>query len=537
MKNKQRGLLQKTEPLAGGAICCIAGLLMLVLTFTSLLFTTGMEIVPLEDEMDTCVNRIFEGQESVIYYSDSFFENLVLLAVAVVACRLLLPVVTKLRFRYEAALLIVWTVTMGVIWVYSSQVAPSFDSAYVSESALSFAKGEFNSLAGSYLREYPFQLGYIQLSELILRGVILFGGEPETFLPLEVANVVFLALSYVGLLGTAALLFNDRRVMHITFLMLLFCAQPILSCVFTYGIIAGICFAVWAIFFQALWLKRSRIVYGLLSALCIGFAVLLKSNNLIVLIALVIVAGLRLLRRGQIIKDAAVILVMCLFALSFSPAVKALYEKRSGITMEPGMPYISWIAMGLSESQRAPGWYSNVTSNVKFQELDNDPDALSEYSKEVIRERLTYFKDHPQYTRDFFYRKFVSQFNETTYQSIWNNMVRNQYEEKRPFAAWICGDAKPEVKRYMDVFSQLVFVGVLAALFLMVRRRDYTALILPLTVLGGMLFHLMSEGKSQYILPYFMLMIPAAAWGVAEISGKGLDRVVNWLRERRYGKT
>ena len=533
MKKKQGSLLQKTEPLAGGFICCLVGLMTVILTLTAFLFTTGMEIVEDGEGVDTTVNRIFELPESVVYYSDSFVENLVLLAVALVACRLLLPLAAKLRFRWQAVVLAVWTVAIGMVWVFSSQVAPSYDSAYVSESALAFAQGDFSSLAGSYLREYPYQLGYIQLIELILRGVIRFGGVPETFLSLEAANVCFLALAYVGLLGIASLLFEDGRVRDLTFLLLLFCAQPVLSCVFTYGIVAGVCFAVWAIFFQALWFKRNRIAYGLLSALCIGLAVLIKSNNLIVLIAMAIVAALRLLKRGQFLKDAAVILAMCLCAFSFSPAVKALYEKRSGFTMEPGMPYISWIAMGLSESARAPGWYSNVTSNVKFQELDSDPEAMADFSKEVIRERLTYFRENPQYTRDFFYRKYVSQFNETTYQSIWNNLVRHQYEEKGAFAAWVCGDANPGVRRYMDAFAQLVFVGLLAALVMMVRRKDYTALVLPLTVLGGMLFHLLAEGKSQYILPYFMLMIPAAAWGVAEISGKGLDWLTDRLRRKK----
>ena len=517
MKNKARALLNRTETLGGAAICVLTGIFTLILTLTAFLFTTGMEIVESGMGMDSTVNRIFDHQESVVYYSDPFVGNLIFLAVSVVGCRLLLPLVSKLRLRYEAVTVAVWTLAIGLVWVFSSQVKPTYDSAYVAESALAFAQGDFSDLKGEYLNEYPFQLGYIFLCELILRGAILLGNAPDTFLILQAANVCFLALAYVGLLALSSLLFKDRRARHLTFLLLLFCAQPTVACVFTYGIVPGICFAVWAIAFQALWFKKNEWVYGLLSAVCIGLAVLFKNNNLIVLIALLIVAALRLFRRGRFVKDLAVMLAAIVCAASFPTTVRVLYERRGGTEMDPGLPYISWIAMGLSESRRAPGWYSNVTSNVKYEELNSDPEALAEYSKEVIRDRLAYFEAHPQYTRDFFYRKYVSQFNETTYQSLWNNTVREQYREKSGVAAWACGEGEATVKRYMDLFAQLVFVGLLVCLALMLRRRDFSALILPLAVLGGMLFHLLAEGKSQYILPYFVLMLPAAAWGLTAV--------------------
>ena len=529
LKSGLRALPDRAERLGGAGVCLLCGVLTLILTLSAFLFTTGMEIVADGEGMDTTVNRIFELEESVVYYSDSFVANLLFLVVAVLCCRLLLPVIAKLRFRYEAAVLAVWTVGIGLVWVFSSQVMPTFDSAYVAEIAQAFTQGDFSDMAGDYIRAYPFQLGYIELCELILRAAtVVRGAPPDTFLVLEAANVGFLAAAYVGLLALAKLLFREPRAGHLTFLLLLFCAQPVIFCVFTYGIVPGICFAVWAIVFQTLWFRQGKLRYGLLSALCIALAVLVKSNNLIVLIAMLITAALRLLKRKRYGKDIAVMLAACLCALTVSPAVRVVCEKRSGVTPEPGMPYISWIAMGLSESRRAPGWYSNVTSDVKFEELDYDADALAAYSKEVIGERIDYFCTHPQYTRDFFYRKFVSQFNETTYQSIWNNKVRDQYKEKGALAAWACGDGEADVRRYMDVYAQLVFVGLLVALALMLRKREYTALVLPLSVLGGMLFHLLAEGKSQYILPYFVLMIPAAAWGLTACCDFS-DRVVNRL--------
>ena len=65
----------------------------------------------------------------------------------------------------------------------------------------------------------------------------------------------------------------------------------------------------------------------------------------------------------------------------------------------------------------------------------------------------------------------------------------------------------------MNQFQQLIFFGMLLSLFELWRRRDTESSLLPLIILGGLLYHLLFEAKSQYALPYFVLMIPMAAFG------------------------
>ena len=36
-------------------------------------------------------------------------------------------------------------------------------------------------------------------------------------------------------------------------------------------------------------------------------------------------------------------------------------------------------------------------------------------------------------------------------------------------------------------------------------------------MLGGLLYHLLFEAKSQYALPYFVLLVPLAAWGLSRL--------------------
>ena len=53
---------------------------------------------------------------------------------------------------------------------------------------------------------------------------------------------------------------------------------------------------------------------------------------------------------------------------------------------------------------------------------------------------------------------------------------------------------------------------------------------LPVTVLGGFLYHMIFEAKSQYIFVYAMYLIPLAALGLAVLSD-GLSRAVRRFRK------
>ena len=58
-----------------------------------------------------------------------------------------------------------------------------------------------------------------------------------------------------------------------------------------------------------------------------------------------------------------------------------------------------------------------------------------------------------------------------------------------------------------------------------------SVLVLLVTVFGGFLFHMLWEAKGRYILPYFVMMLPMAAVGLAELT----ERVSAWpvLRNNR----
>jgi hypothetical protein len=59
-----------------------------------------------------------------------------------------------------------------------------------------------------------------------------------------------------------------------------------------------------------------------------------------------------------------------------------------------------------------------------------------------------------------------------------------------------------------------VFAGLLLGLIRMTRKKDLLRGLLPLILLGGLSYHLLFEAKSQYAMPYIVLILPIAAYGL-----------------------
>ena len=71
----------------------------------------------------------------------------------------------------------------------------------------------------------------------------------------------------------------------------------------------------------------------------------------------------------------------------------------------------------------------------------------------------------------------------------------------------------------MNQYQSFIFIGVfLWIIFNYWRKKDLEDQVLLLTIFGGFLFHMLWEAKGRYILPYFVMMLPMAAIGLAELT-------------------
>lgn len=512
----------------------IVGLLAIVCSFflsaVSLMHTTNIDNVKAGEGVNTIIYHIKEAIESVSYYNDNLFINLLVLAEMLLIFLALAQCLKPIRVRRLALFIFLWTFVLGTVWVLSSQAAPSEDSGTVTSAAWAFAEGDYSKLRDlRYFKNYSFQLGYVLFNECIIRFIQAFR-HMDNLMPLEVLNAVFLGVINLFVLLINDQIFKDHRVNLLTTLLLALSSAPIISCSFVYGIYPGMMFAVIAIYCEIRYLKENKLLFAALSVVSMMLAVMIKSNYLIWLIAAVLIVLGLFFRRKHYLRDAGYLAVMLVLALSIQPLVCRHYARVGETDLGDAIPYTSWIAMGLNESDIAPGWYNYMFTVRNFEESNFDAKEAGSRSRAVIKERVQFFLHHSQYTNDFFYFKVTSQWNETSYQSIWNNVVRYQYKDKNALADWVCNTGKGTVKLLMDYFAQLVFFAFCAGCVQLLRRREFLAVPFPVIFLGGFFYQLISEGKSQYILPYFIVMTGFAAFGTVAL----FDLVLRYIPDDSF---
>ena len=164
-----------------------------------------------------------------------------------------------------------------------------------------------------------------------------------------------------------------------------------------------------------------RIIFtGFGSILFLTLSVMLRKNSLIPVIAVLLVLLFEALRFGRSVRSRLCLLgiAVCLAVTSVGilPLVQKCYEKKAGNTLSSGVTAMSYLAMGMQEASRGCGWYNGFNIDT-YDTAGMDTAIANEISRLAIDERLTYFREHPGYTADFYLHKHLSQWADGTYAS------------------------------------------------------------------------------------------------------------------------
>lgn len=456
------------------------------------------------------------------YRMDSLVYNILFFAVFYL---LLFMVSRRVRVRQipMKALLIFsvgFVIAVSLIWVKISYTYPEADQKAVSWVAWLMSQDNFLFFEhGKYMQIYPNQLGLAA----ILEGLYRLAGEENQKLFMYITALSNGAVVYL-LYQITDRLFGSKRVNCLVLLLSMGCIQIMLYTTFLYGIMLGLALALGAflslLYFLKERSKKKRVCLCLLSAILIGAAVLVKNNYSIFLVAMVLLLLYKALekRSWQSVLGAA---VLVLVTSLMGRGLTSFYEARSGIPISSGMPKSLWVAMGMQEGERAEGWYNEFNYNT-FLETDCDPVISDDIAKESIRNSLKGFADDPAYALSFYYKKIVSQWNEPTYAALWVNQFHSG-NFSRIVQSIYDGKLYQVLHEYMNLYQSLIFAAVLTCL--LARRREWKPeqLFLALVILGGFAFHTLWEAKSQYIFPYFVILLPYGAAGISV----SLDKI--WL--------
>ena len=165
---------------------------------------------------------------------------------------------------------------------------------------------------------------------------------------------------------------------------------------------------------------RQILFTGFGSILFLTLSVMLRKNSLIPVIAVLLVLLFEALRPGRNgkMRLGLIIMAVCLAVTSVGilPLVQKCYEKKAGNTLSSGVTAMSYLAMGMQEASRGCGWYNGFNIDT-YDTAGMDTALANEISRLAIDERLTYFREHPGYTADFYLHKHLSQWADGTYAS------------------------------------------------------------------------------------------------------------------------
>lgn len=332
---------------------------------------------------------------------------------------------------------------------------------------------------------------------------------------------------------------------------------------------------------------RQILFTGFGSILFLTLSVMLRKNSLIPVIAVLLVLLFEALRPGRNGKMRLGLLIMavCLAVTSVGilPLIQKCYEKKAGNTLSSGVTAMSYLAMGMQEASRGCGWYNGFNIDT-YDTAGMDTAIANEISRLAIDERLTYFREHPGYTADFYLHKHLSQWADGTYASRQATLAT--YGGRSAFFKEVYeGSLSGGYIEWCNAWQNVLYLGVLVFCIDSLKKRrkskvvghmadqtaghtagctadhmaEYTAgrtadpivghtagrtadrpgtdrlgtdhlyvYVGLIAVLGGFLFHTFWEANSRYIFSYSLLLMPYCGAGVYT----GICRIRDGVRSR-----
>lgn len=487
------------------------------------------------------------SSEVILYQTDNVALNLLFTALfAVFAFKMNkhCDFFAKLNIKVYEICLVAFVAIIGFIWIFSVTSIPAADSYNLFETATGAAKGVYPSLHNgqpfynsdyyggySYYNFYPFQLGFVFLSEIVYR---IFG--TSSSMPIQVINVLCVAATYLGIARITRRLFNRLSIEFFAIVLLAGCFQPILFSTFVYGNIIGMCCAVWASYFLIKYFQTNKYTALIPCGLLLVVSTLAKYNNMIYLAAFAIVLIIHTIIKKKW-QSIAFALAICIATVGTSNLVIMSYENRANVELTSGVSQTLYLDMGLNESYMAPGWYNAIALN-NYKSHGCDAKLSSEQAWADIKARLSTMGNDLDYAVDFFSKKILSQWNEPSYESIWISKVKSHTNELGAIGNAMYGvngqggSLGQLFELHFNLYMQIVFVLFACGIYFMFlnKKTNIMTVLLPLVLLGAFGYHLLFEGKSQYIFVYIPLLIPTASYALSCILNGKYTRIKEAVR-------
>lgn len=455
------------------------------------------------------------SSETTTYLFDNPIIHIITISITIFIFSKINKIKKDIDKKIVIGLVCIWGL-ISAIWIFMSNLYPRADQRDIYNIILQMKKGIFDSFEiGKYMVANPHQLGLL-LYEYIFSFI--FG--VKNYLGLQLINVVALFITYFSIYKLTTYMFKDKKTSICTLIGLFLFIPMWFYITFIYGNIIGLMFSMISLVFILKYLEKNKIVYLITASICIGLAIMLKSNYLIMLIAMVCIIILDMISNKKI-NNIGIIIALILGYLVMKILVPIIAFEITGKEKVKGIPMLAYVEMGIQEGTRAPGWYNGYNRKV-YANNKYDYEKTTIQVKKDIKESISNFKNNPKYTVEFFYKKVVSQWNNPTFQCFWIGRGTKDAEGKvKPaIVRAINGNGKTNkiLFEYTNIIQTIILFGATICILINFKEINGKQLVFAVMFIGGFLFHIVWEAKCQYTISYFILLIPYSIRGYLQLS-------------------
>ena len=531
------------------AILCVGIIFLAILTIITFVFTTYIS-----DYSRSTMPIKFAPY--IIIGLISFFVILMI--------KPLMKRLEKINVKKLAYIVFFVSLIASILWVFIAGVFPMWDSldvinaaGIVSEHPSAIALEKWSTGAGSYMERFPFQTPVVLL---VLFCMYLAGKNFLIFF--QLLNCLSCAASLYFIVKLTDALFKNKKATLISALLCLLFFPMVLYCTFIYGNTICMPFAIAAWYLQKLAIdnvenRRKFIKYLLLSILCAVISAFFKSTMIIVALALAVVwAVWGLQQKKKLVPLLAAILVVVLSKVCIVP-LNAIISAKYNVNLQNGVPTIAWITMGLGGSKE---YYADISGDDSIRndtesagyfdafiwihpDAEYSPENISKTSKEYLKKRVDHYLADPGLAAEYLGKKAIIEWTEPTFESfLASNWCTGAGEEGYPMCArdytalgrsFYYGKANAILIFIMDTMQTVLACGALVCLVALRKKIKIQQLSPLVCILGGALLYLLWENKTQYIMSFYLFMIPYAGVGVAYLTTQISTRLEKRLWKRR----
>lgn len=370
----------------------------------------------------------------------------------------------------------------------------------------------------NYMNFYPHQHGhmyYIYLITSIIDSTrIIFAINL-----LEIIVINYLIYKIIDILG------NSNKIKNLLAIYLSFAfAQQLFFIAFAYNLIPGFFFMMIGLYLLISYTNRNKTYKLIISIISFTIAVIIRNNFIIMVIAAFLYLWIISNKKSKYISLIFIISFIILNKI-LTFGMNSLTEHITGIKVTSGMPKILWIAMGTDPQNLSPGpgWYNHYT-RIVLENVDYDFDKAAEIGNEKVKDNFNKILQNPIYGLGFFGAKHLSTWADPTFQSIWSGPLPRYHQTSNNQviqSIYYEGDIYWINYHYMKSITYIIYLATLIYLIKKNLQKNNLSIFIVYLV-GGTVFHLFWETKSQYVYTYVILLIPVAIEAIIDTHEKFL---------------